>query len=239
VRIRSAIESGALSANAAESTFGLEALDRHARIDQYFRAWASRSTSKALPAPEQIRSSILTKALALGIRVMHVPRIALATFVGVPDYAWAVDELYSPDARQTRTFTVMDTYSSSGPAALKKLGASLAILHQLDTSSVPLLPGFPAPEEFFWLQGIVAEYDSPRQFASPEKVSRAIRELIAEWCDVDAIAATYGYGIQYFCTADRASNSGSVAILHPSNASGLRSSLSIEIVSPDQFAALL
>lgn len=57
---------------------------------------------------------------------------------------------------------------------------------------------------------------------------------IAEWVDGDAIAAHYGYGIDYFCTNDIASGAGSSSIFSDINMKIVCEKYGIKAVSPDE-----
>jgi hypothetical protein len=235
--LRNRISSGGIEAFASESTFGLEALDRHVRIDDFLRSWASQSGKIKLPSPAPVREAILQEALSLGFKVLRVPRIALGPFLEIGEQAWAADVAFPREQRQSRTFAFAQIFAAQGPAALKSLGAELVTLHGINISSIPALPGLPPAADFFWLQGLVAEYDQPRKYPSTERFSRAVRDLMGEWADVDALASTHGYGINLFCTLDRAANSGTRGLLHPVNAPMLEKCFGITAVTPTELLA--
>jgi hypothetical protein len=223
----------------SEGSLTLEALDRHVRIDVFFREWASDANSVGSAHPSPIRVSIIGRAFQSGISVLHVPRVALASFVSVPAQSWASDAKYSVQDRQARASSFVRLYPQIGPQQLKALGAALVTLHAIDVSSIKHFPGLPPRKELAWLKGIVAEYDTPRQFSSPERFSRHIRDLIAEWMDVDILASHYGYGHDFFCTLDEAGGTGSDGILHASNRVALAQDHGIRIVSPVELLGLI
>jgi len=236
----SQIQAGSLQAFVSQSTLGLEALDRHARINQFFRQWARRPPrSIRPPKPAPIRTAILSKALELGIKVLRVPRIALGTFVDVPDSAWAEDVTYTAGERQSRAAAFVSAFAGTGLERIQALGANLALLHKVVTSTPLILPADVQPEDLCWLQGIVAEYDHPRMFLSAELFSRRLRDFIGEWSDIDMLSASYGYGIHTICTLDRARGAGSDAILHPSKLPGLQQTYGLVVTSPRELATSL
>lgn len=232
------IARGVIDGLVAQSTFGLEALDRQVRIDEFFRAWAGSRGPLSMPKPAPIREAILGAALTLGLRVLHVPRIGLGPFIEIPPTAWAIDSHFGQAMRQSRTSAFIQAFASKGPDSLKQLGAELVRLHQIDTSGIPPISGLPPAEDFFWLDGIVAEYDKPTKFTSPERFSRHLRDLVGEWGDVDALAATYGYGVNLFCTLDRSVNTGIRGLLHPGNSMVLKAQYGITVVTPDELLEL-
>ena len=89
-----------------------------------------------------------------------------------------------------------------------------------------------------WMNGILAEYDSPRKFASRKKFLSEFRELIAEWFDLDIQASHYAYGNDYLCTFDFAKNAGTSAIMHANRKAGNATQFGIQIVSPEELVKL-
>ncbi|HEV3456442.1 MAG TPA: hypothetical protein VHG32_07765 [Thermoanaerobaculia bacterium] len=231
--IAHSIAQGTIGASISQASLSLEALDRHTRVDKFFREWATKTSGITLPRPAGVRAAIFQRAFASGLTALHVPRLALAHFVDVPASAWAPDTRHSQLNRHGRSCQFMRDYPEAGPRQLKTLGAELVALHAIDCSRVLWSPGWPAREEFLWLKGIVAEYDRPRKFASTEVFSRHLRDLIAEWTDIDILASHYGYGLDLFCTLDTGRNRGTGGVLHANNRPHLQSRYGIEIVSPE------
>ena len=62
---------------------------------------------------------------------------------------------------------------------------------------------------------------------------------IAEWVDGDAIAAHYGYGIDYFCTNDKASGAGSSSIFSDINLKKMCEKYGIKVVSPNELLSFI
>jgi hypothetical protein len=62
---------------------------------------------------------------------------------------------------------------------------------------------------------------------------------IAEWVDGDAIAAHYGYGIDYFCTNDKASGAGASSIFSDINLKSVCGKYGIKVVSPAELLSYI
>jgi hypothetical protein len=237
--IAEAIVRGAVRASISEASLTLEALERHVRIDAFFRQWASKSSSINLPRPAPVRATIFERAFEMHLTVLHVPRIALGPFVTVPTAAWAADERHSPSQRQLRASQLIRDHPAAGPQTIKALGAELVVLHGVDTTGVFQFPGWPPPQELLWLKGIVAEYDRPSKFPTEERFSRHLRHLVAEWTDIDVMASHYGYGLDSLCTLDTARNTGTKGILSPVNFPRLKNQYGIEVASPGELVKRL
>jgi hypothetical protein len=75
----------------------------------------------------------------------------------------------------------------------------------------------------WWPLGIArARGDSERKM---------VWKAICEWADGDAVAAHAGYANDFFCTEDRARNSGSSSALHPNNRAWLGTEFGIVFLS--------
>lgn len=227
-----------LVASIAESSLTLESLNREDRIDSFFREWANKTSNIVLPQPPPIRANIIQKAFTAGITVLHVSRVALASFIAVPPNAWAADSRFSIAERQDRS----SKFGRAFPNPLddlRKLGADLVKIHKLDVSRVITVPGSLSAEEFEWLKGIVAEFDQPQKFPSVAKFANHVRDIVGETSDIDMLGAHYGYGLDIVCTLDRGKQAGAKSILHSGNRSHLQTKYGIEIKSPAELAALL
>ena len=62
---------------------------------------------------------------------------------------------------------------------------------------------------------------------------------IAEWVDGDALSAHYGYGIDYFCTNDKASGAGKASVFARENLTKLKDKFNINVLSPYELKELL
>ncbi|MCR4342447.1 MAG: hypothetical protein NUV40_00915 [Patescibacteria group bacterium] len=62
---------------------------------------------------------------------------------------------------------------------------------------------------------------------------------MGEWTDGDALAANYGYGIDYFCTNDSASGAGSSSIFYATNLQQLEQRFPVNVISPEELVQSL
>ena len=90
-----------------------------------------------------------------------------------------------------------------------------------------------------WMNGILAEYDSPKEFPTRKKFLSKFRDLVAEWFDLDIQASHYAYGNDYLCTFDLAKNAGASAIMHANRKSENTTQFGIQIVSPRELVNLV
>ena len=239
VALREAVESGRVSAYVSQTSLGLEALNHKQRIDEFFREWATKLSHITLPTPAAKRLQIADAVFSLGVKVLKVPRVALGSLVQVPDSSWAESAIYPEGERQRRFDSLIGSFPEKGPAPLKQLGVLLARLHRYDTSCIPCFPGSPPPEELIWIEGIVAEFDAPRRFKNRKAFVREVREIVAEWYDLDMIASHYAYGNDYVCTFDEARGTGSDGILHCDVRLQLRADFGISCLSPRELMDLV
>jgi hypothetical protein len=178
--------------------------------------------------------------LSMGMRVLRMPRIALPTFVAVPDEAWANDDSYSQSERLDRTSEFIRSVGDKPLQELKALGAELVNVHDLDVSGVTFpLGGGVTPAELVWPRGLVAEFDNPKKYSARGRFLSVVRELIAEWADLDSLAACHAYGIDTFCTEDRARGAGNAGILHPDNRRRLLSEFGVTVLPVGELVSRL
>ena len=227
-----------ISAHVSEASLSVEALSHGVRIDEFFREWAHKSMGIILPHPSPQRMRILDNALSMGLRVLRVPRIALHAFVDVPEGSWAEDTKFDVGERQRRHCQFVRDFSDLGLSKLKELGAALVIAHGLDTSNILQFPNWPPPEELVWMKGIIAEYDNPIRFPTRKSFERHVRNIIAEWCDLDILASHYAYGVDFCCTCDKARSIRKRGIFHTLRRQHLESKYGITIVSPTELVQI-
>lgn len=154
--------------------------------------------------PSEYLKKTIPKALELGFRFTKLPRIG-APKINLPEQYFATDEKYEMGERQKR--------SSDCANFIYSLGAGkAAIMNGLSKSN-----------------GGVVQRTKADHFMSEKNFSNAY----GEWVDGDALAANYGYGIDYFCTNDRASNAGKSSIFFPDNLAKLEKRFPVNVVSPD------
>lgn len=62
---------------------------------------------------------------------------------------------------------------------------------------------------------------------------------VAEWMDGDALAATYGYAIKFFCTYDQGIGAGKNSILHPDNRESFEREFDVKITTPKEIIKIV
>jgi len=235
--IRQEIEVGRIKAFISEASLTMEGLTHADRIDVFIRAWATGQYPIDLPKLPKQRLEVIENTLSLGIKVLHVPRVALGSFYDLSDEDWAKDELFLIGERQNRYFAFARAFPNIGLGALKHLGVKLVSIHSLSTQHLEhleKLPSWPTAQEMMWMQGLLAEFDQPQKFQTQKKYIKRVRELIAEWSDLDILASHYSYGNDVFCTLDSARSTGSSGILHPSQRNVLTTKFGATILSPEE-----
>jgi hypothetical protein len=162
------------------------------------------------PVVSDYLNRMVPKAIELGFRFTKLPRIG-APLLNIPENYWAPDTKYSMAERQER--------SSMCGEYIESLGAGKGkLLNELETGN----------------GGLVQRTKNDATMTN-NKYSKAV----GEWADGDALAANYGYGIEYFCTNDRASGSGGSSIFHPSNLQQLEKEYPVNVVSPEDLIKAL
>ena len=238
--IRREIESGNINPYISEASMSLEGLSHADRIDNFIRNWASEKYPIELPKLPTTRADVIRNALSLGIKVLHAPRIALGSFYELKEGDWARDELYTVQLRQERHSDFAREFPTIGPNTLKQLGSNLIDEHNINTQHIEHLernqPGLKA-SEMMWMQGIVAEFDNPKKYRTQKAFVKHVRDLIAEWCDLDILASHYAYGNDVFCTLDSANGTGISGILHPAQRQTLVTKFGLNILSPEELVS--
>ena len=153
---------------------------------------------------------VVPQALELGFRFTHLPRIG-ASNLNIPDKYWAPDEKYSMKERQKRSFKCVQYIESLGAGKGK-------LMNELGASN----------------SGLVQKTKIDNS-VTDNKYSKAV----GEWADGDALAANYGYGIDCFCTNDRASDAGCSSIFHSTNLQQLERRFPVNVVSPEELVQTL
>lgn len=162
------------------------------------------------PEISEYLNRVVPQALELGFRFTHLPRIG-APKLNIPDKYWAPDEKYSMKERQNRSFECAQYIESLGAGKGK-------LMNELGASN-----------------GGLVQKTKIDNSVTDNKYSKAV----GEWTDGDALAANYGYGIDYFCTNDRASNAGSSSIFHSTNLQQLEQRFPVNVVSPEELVQTL
>lgn len=217
-KIRKEIENKNITPFLSEASLSLEGLAHADRIDVFIRVWATQEYPIALPQLPKTRIKVIENTLDLGFKFLRVPRVSIGSLYHVGDNDWARDELYDKEARINRYLDFASQYPKIGPKPLKDLGAELVAIHSLSTNdldNISSLTLWPTAEELMWKQGILAEFDNSVKFDSQKKFTKHVREILAEWSDLDIIASHYSYGNDVLCTLDTAKGAGTTGILHP------------------------
>lgn len=240
--LRNLILQGTVNAYLFEASTSLEAISNDERVTFYIRQWASRNYPITLPDPSPERKRVFAEALRLGVKVLHAPRIALGALIAFPDESWAADHQFPQEERLDRYHSFIRSQPHSGVERLKEFGAELVTVHGLSTDHLKhlcSLPSWPTAAQLMWMDGILAEYDSPKKFPTRKKFLSKFRDLVAEWFDLDIQASHYAYGNDYLCTFDSAKNAGASAIMHANRKSGNTTQFGIQIVSPRELINLV
>lgn len=164
------------------------------------------SSSKGSKAPEltEYLASMIPKALELGFRFTKLPR------VGAP--ALEFDKKYlAPDVRHDLGDRLERSFECL--RFIESLGAGRSHL----MNQLPKVEG-----------GLIQRTKADNNL-SDKKYAKSV----GEWVDGDALAASYGYGIDYFCTNDRASSAGQTSIFYHENLKKLESNYPVNVITPE------
>ena len=162
------------------------------------------------PEVSEYLKNTIPKALELGFKFTRMPRIG-APMLELSDNFKAENIKYELRERLDRSFECVKFIES--------LGAGKGdLMRQLGGST-----------------GGLVQKTKEDTSISDKKYS----EAVGEWVDGDALAANFGYGIDFFCTNDRASGAGTSSIFHPNNLSKLESKYPVNVVSPEELLTKL
>lgn len=169
--------------------------------------------SEGTRAPElsDYLKETIPKALEMGFKFIRTPRIGWLGIDPSAEYA-AKDLMYSLDDRLERTFEIGEFIESRG-AGKAKLDSSIATNNGAS---------------------LVQKTQNDTNLSNKQ-----YSQNVAEWVDGDALAAHYGYGIDYFCTNDRASGAGSNSVFHTSNLNQIKQKYGIKVVAPDELLSII
>ena len=149
----------------SEASMSLEAISNDERVDTFLRQWASKAYPIQLPEPSPERQRVFSEAYKLDIMVLHAPRIALGSFIEVPESCWASDANYGIQERQDRYHTYIRNQTNTGSSELKQLGAELVTIHGLSTNHLSHLAALPS-----WQSGNLAIWQSGNRVTqSPDR----------------------------------------------------------------------
>ncbi len=170
------------------------------------------SSKNGANAPEisEYLKRVIPQALEMGFRFTALPRIG-APKLNLSDKYWAPSNKYSDKERLKRSFECARFIESLGAGKGK-------LMNELGAQNGGLVP-----------------HTKNDNSITVKNYSKAV----SEWTDGDALAASYGYGIDYFCTNDRASGAGSTSIFHASNLQQLEQKFPVNVVSPEELVQAL
>lgn len=174
-------------------------------------AWPHVTEGSAAPEVSEYLNNLIPKALKMGFKFIHIPRIS-APSLNLPKKYKAPDEKYPLPERLDRTFRCIQF--------IENLGAGKSrIKNRLDGDGI---------------RGIVSQTKEDSSLSE-----RQYAKDIGEWVDGDALAAHFGFGSDYFCTNDQAKGAGAFSIFHPHNLSKLAKEFGIQVVSPNDLVSIL
>ena len=153
----------------------------------------------------------IPKALNIGFKFISTPRVGMLGIDPSAEYA-AKDVRYSLEDRLKRTFEAAEFIESLG-AGKAKLDNSIAKNYGM---------------------GMVQKTQNDTNLSDKQ-----YSKNVAEWVDGDALAAHYGYGIDYFCTNDSASGAGQSSVFHPSNLNQLKQKYGIKVLTPNELLSVI
>ena len=73
----------------------------------------------------------------------------------------------------------------------------------------------------------------------PDEQKKKFSKAIAEWVDGEALSAHYAAGNDFFCTDDKAGNTGIVSIFHNQNRTRLIKRFGIKIISSRELSGII
>lgn len=162
------------------------------------------SEGTAPPELSEYLKGLLPKAIAIGFKFIRTPRIGSHGIDPKSEYA-AQDTKFPLNERLERTFEFARFVES--------LGAGKGKLNSNISQNIGI--------------GI-----SEKTKNDANLTDKQFAKNIAEWVDGDALAAHYGYGIDYFCTNDNASGAGSTSVFSAKNLEKLATKYGVKVVSP-------
>lgn len=160
--------------------------------------------------PKKLKN-ITEQAIELGFRILRTPRIGAPLFKF--DESWfAQDKKYTSHERNER-------YGQCG-RYIEDLGAGKGFLQSVTNK-----------EDKSFIEAL--------RECNKDVAIKKFAKIIAEWADGDTIAAHYAYGIDYFCTNDKARNAGKNSVFPKNNRQILDKKFGIKIKTPENICALI
>lgn len=214
-KLFSLITSKSLTPYFLEGTVVMEGIPRDKRKEYIANYKANISFQVGDEKPRVIKGSepleitkyhkeYIPKAIQLGFRFLRHPRLS-GLSLDIEKQYFAEDETYSLEERIDRYFQCLEF--------IEKRGAGKSRLHnRLDGNGN---------------RGIVKQTRNDNNLSEKQ-----YGKDFAEWADGDALAAHYGYGIDYFCTNDEAKNAGRYSVFYNDNLNAVKNKFGIKVKSP-------
>ena len=176
------------------------------------------------PGLAGVLSDSLTAALALGVRLLRAPRLALAKPAELRDpnlFAEETDEAEMA-ARQARF--------GETAQAIEARGVGLAVARAV-SERIKARLGLSVPSNWAWYQFLARAADAGED--------REIAKSIAEWADGDALASHVAYWNDLFCTEDLGKSAGAASVLDPGNRAWLEATYGVKFVTISGLAGMI
>jgi len=235
--IRQAVEAGLIACYISDTYVTLETPNSHQRASHFkeitnrvdrtepivearenvarviFSELRIRQSFNQHPGLDEIKSTALVKALALGFRFINVPRIG---------WLRLEDDLYKPMEIDEQELAARLAKTNKAVLAFEQKGLGSAHVWEKAKQAIQQNPDLKLYGQFL-------------AFAHGD--SKKIPKAVAEWADGDALAAHYGHGHDVFCTLDNGRNAGTKSVLHKDHRQWLKEEFGLNICTPTELAA--
>lgn len=235
LKIQQALTSGKIEGFFSETIVTLEGVQNVDRVDVF----GGTQIIKKLPdpsGPQQTEALVLEvsqplrkplhplaqervkAALQIGMRALRTPRIG-AMLINDPDRKFFFyDDPAGQSTRLDRTYELGREISGRG-AGFAHIEAVSRRLAARDGVTEP------------WFKSLLRAKD--------EHEKKEVNKAVAEWADGDGVAAHSGYGLDLFCTEDKAANAGAASVMSPANRAWLKTQYGVTFVTLFELAAIL
>jgi hypothetical protein len=227
------IRRGRIIAGIPEATLKSEVLPNVERVSALLAVGtAAAATPPTIP---ETRRQIIEAAFDTGFAVLRSPRISWGALYPVPPEWWALDTVYSQSDRLDRESTFVRHFKNFPLEALKDYGEQLSNAHNLRASPAGIAAATGAAmnkitiERYLWREGLDAEESRPVLEASVKAFQSKLRNLLADWVDLDVVGVHYGYGFDILCSQDRGPSP--TSIFSPSNRTVLETMFNVQIMN--------
>ena len=231
--IAALIREGRIKPYVSETVFSLEGIPRKKRAD-FLAARRVRcievsdANSRRYPISqrrdlaEQERTR-LQRALNLGFEILHCPRFFQ----------------FQPQEVRNAGFAKFGETLDDYFALAEKFGEVVDALEArgLGLSQVKRIAEHVPKAEWrgrHWFQ-VLAD----RDFLNDNQREGELAAAVAEWSDTDSVAAHFAYGLDAFCTRDRASKDKKISVFNKESRNWLRDEFNICILSPKELVKRL